>query len=185
MTGYAPSIAQTANQEALPGAGVLVITGYAPTVTQVSASPNLIPGAGSLTITGYAPSIVQSSPQASGGFEMVSMEPTWKRALRVRAETAEKAQRVELARKERKRAELLEKLAAKEATSGKPDEQIETRITSLLAEWVELSPVLDLTPVKQVPPADAYRAFMDRVAEQIRRLDDEDEESAVEMLLLM
>jgi len=116
-----------------------------------------------------------------GGFEMVDLEPTWKRALRLRAE----AKQIGLDRKKRKRAEMLEKLAAKEVLSTKPDAQIETRITSLLAEWVDLAPKLNLTPVAQVPAADAYQAFMARVAEQMRRLEDEDDEHAAEMLLLM
>lgn len=115
------------------------------------------------------------------GFEMVSLEPTWKRALRLRAD----AKQIGLDRKKRKRAEMIEKLAAKEALSTKPDEQIERRIDSLLAEWVELAPKLDLTPVAQVPPADAYRAFMARVAEHVWRLEMEDDEHAAEMLLLM
>lgn len=122
---------------------------------------------------------------AGAGFEMVSLEPSWRRALRLRAEKTERVQRVDLARKERKRAEFLEKLAAKETASGKTDEQIEMRITSLLGEWLDLAPTLDLTPIEQVAPADAYRAFMARVAEQIRRQEFDNDETAAEMLLLM
>ena len=123
----------------------------------------------------------QTAAPAGHGFEMVSMEPTWKRALRLRHE----AKQVDLSRKKRKRAELIEKLAAKEVMSVKPDAQIETRIKSLLAEWVDLAPKLELKPVAQVPAEDAYQAFMARVAEHVRRLEDEDDEHAAEMLLLM
>lgn len=127
--------------------------------------------------------VEQPTPPGGGhGFEMVSMEPSWKRAIRLRAEAKQK---VELSRKQRKRAEHIEKLAARDIVSTKPDAQIETRIKSLLSEWVDLAPKLDLTPVAQVPPADAYAAFMDRVAEYVRRLEDEDDENAAEMLLLM
>lgn len=123
----------------------------------------------------------QTAAPAGHGFEMVSMEPTWKRAIRLRHE----AKQVDLSRKKRKRAELIEKLAAKEVMSVKPDAQIETRIKSLLAEWVDLAPKLELKPVAQVPAEDAYQAFMARVAEHVRRLEDEDDEHAAEMLLLM
>lgn len=185
ITGLAPVVAQSANQSVSPDVGALSIAGYAPTVTQVLASPNLMLGATALTITGYAPDVTQADPSAvisSGhGFEMVSMEPSWKRALRLRAESKQK---VELGRKQRKRAEFIEKLAAKEALSTKSDTQIERRIESLLSEWVDLAPKLELKPVAELPHADAYRAFMARVAEHIRRLE-EDDETAAEMLLLM
>lgn len=128
---------------------------------------------------------ISASTTASGrvgGFEMVSMEPTWKRAIRQRAERTAK---VELGRKQRKRAEMIEKLAAKEALSAKPDQHIESRISSLLSEWVALAPKLDLMPVEEVPPDDAYQAFMARVAQHMRRIEDEDDEHAAEMLLLM
>ena len=48
-----------------PGVGSIVITGYAPTVTQVNASPNLVPGSGTITITGYAPTVAQSVNQSA------------------------------------------------------------------------------------------------------------------------
>jgi hypothetical protein len=56
----APSLAQTANQAVAPGVGSVVLTGYAPTVAQASASTSIDVGAGVLTITGYAPDVVQS-----------------------------------------------------------------------------------------------------------------------------
>lgn len=57
ITGYAPSIAQTANQAVAPDVGNIVITGYAPTISQPRA---VNPGVGSLTITGYAPTVTQN-----------------------------------------------------------------------------------------------------------------------------
>lgn len=57
ITGYAPSIAQTANQAVAPDVGNIVITGYAPTISQPQA---VNPGVGSLVITGYAPTVTQN-----------------------------------------------------------------------------------------------------------------------------
>jgi len=57
ITGYAPSIAQTANQAVAPDVGNIIITGYAPTISQPQA---VNPGVGSLTITGYAPTVTQN-----------------------------------------------------------------------------------------------------------------------------
>ena len=125
----------------------------------------------------------EPEPGAQGhGFEMVSMEPTWKRALRLRAE---KSAKLDLDRKKRKRAELIERLAAKEALSDRSEPQIQARIKSLLGEWVDLAPKLDTTPVAELPQGEAYRAFMDRVARHIQRIEDEDDEHAAEMLLLL
>ena len=56
ITGYAPTVAQAANQSVLPGVGSLTITGYAPAVAQ-TANQSVLPGVGSLTITGYAPTV--------------------------------------------------------------------------------------------------------------------------------
>jgi hypothetical protein len=61
FTGYAPSIAQSANQSAAPGAGSLGVTGYAPTITQPQA---VAANVGSLAITGYAPTVTQAINQA-------------------------------------------------------------------------------------------------------------------------
>jgi hypothetical protein len=84
LTGYAPTVAQSANRSAAPGAGALAFTGYAPTVTRTvttsvqplagtltftgfaptvarTANANVTPGAGSLTLTGYAPAVVRSA----------------------------------------------------------------------------------------------------------------------------
>lgn len=169
----AVAYANTSDSGAASGvAGAVAGTvNYTNNADQVAAA-----GSGGLAVAG-----------GGAGFEMVSLEPSWKRALRMRAEKTEKAQRVELTRKQRKRAEFIEKLAAKEAASAKPEAQIDARLSSLLAEWIALAPMIDLTPVAQVSYADAYRAFMDRVAGQAQRLkqEDEDDENAAEMLLLM
>lgn len=60
LTGYAPSIAQSANQAVSPSVGSLTITGYAPSVVQAGGSISVTPDTGFLTITGYAPDVVQS-----------------------------------------------------------------------------------------------------------------------------
>jgi hypothetical protein len=56
FTGYAPVILQP--QSLTSGTGALVLTGYAPAVTQL-AGIAVNPGAGALTLTGYAPAIAQ------------------------------------------------------------------------------------------------------------------------------
>lgn len=58
VTGFAPTVAQTANQSVSPSVGTLSITGFAPTVTQ-SSSSSITPSTGNLTITGFAPTITQ------------------------------------------------------------------------------------------------------------------------------
>ena len=67
LTGYAPTIGQTANQSITPNIGPLLITGYAPSVVQAQGSPNITPDAGTLTIVGYAPTIEQTSPATKIG----------------------------------------------------------------------------------------------------------------------
>lgn len=61
LTGYAPTLAQTANQAIAPGAGSTSITGYAPTIAQPIA---VAPAAGALALTGYAPTLAQTANQA-------------------------------------------------------------------------------------------------------------------------
>jgi hypothetical protein len=68
IAGYAPAIAQTANQAISPANGAITVAGYAPTVEQASPSPTIEPGTGSMTIVGYAPTVSQTGQQASGGF---------------------------------------------------------------------------------------------------------------------
>jgi len=59
VAGYAPSIAQTANQGVSPAPAALVVTGYAPTVTQTSSSA-ISPAPAALVVQGYAPIISQT-----------------------------------------------------------------------------------------------------------------------------
>jgi hypothetical protein len=59
IAGYAPTLAQTANQSLVPGATALALTGYAPALTQTGAQ-SLSPGAAALSITGFVPSVSQS-----------------------------------------------------------------------------------------------------------------------------
>jgi hypothetical protein len=82
FTGYAPSIAQSANQSAAPGAGSLGITGYAPTVAQ-SINGSVAPGAGSVAITGYAPTITQPQAVAPnvGSLTITGYAPTVTQAI--------------------------------------------------------------------------------------------------------
>lgn len=65
LTGYAPTLAQTANQAIAPGVGSIAITGYAPTVVQHNGMA-LVPGVGTIAITGYAPTIAQPIAVAPG-----------------------------------------------------------------------------------------------------------------------
>lgn len=60
LTGYAPSVTQSANQSLTPGAGSVAITGYAPTISQPQAITAV---AGTVTITGYAPTVTQAAGQ--------------------------------------------------------------------------------------------------------------------------
>ena len=59
VTGYAPSIAQTANQAVSPAPAGLVVTGFAPTVTQTSGNA-ISPAPAALVVQGYAPLIEQT-----------------------------------------------------------------------------------------------------------------------------
>ena len=59
VTGYAPSIAQTANQDVSPAPAALTVTGYAPTVTQSSAN-SISPTPAALVVEGFAPTISQT-----------------------------------------------------------------------------------------------------------------------------
>ncbi len=59
VAGYAPSIAQTANQAVSPTPAGLIVTGYAPTVTQTSGNA-ISPTPAALVIQGYAPTITQT-----------------------------------------------------------------------------------------------------------------------------
>jgi hypothetical protein len=63
LTGYAPTLAQTANQALTPGVGSIGVTGYAPTITQ-GVTTDIAPGVGTLALTGYAPTLAQTANQA-------------------------------------------------------------------------------------------------------------------------
>jgi len=59
LTGYAPTVSQTANVTLTPGVVALTLTGYAPTVTQTTGL-NLVPNPASLVLTGYSPTVTQT-----------------------------------------------------------------------------------------------------------------------------
>lgn len=147
----------------------------------------LLPSSGALAWTEQDDAVEisgRSAAQSSmgAGFEMVSIEPAWRKALRIRAEAKERLQVKQASRKAKKRAELIEKLAAKEALSDKPAVAIESRLESLMAEWVELKPSIAI----DVPGLDGnYAAFLAQVAAQIERIQQQDDEEAVIALLLM
>lgn len=63
LAGYAPTVARTANQAVAPSVGALTLTGYAPSVTQ-GAGLTLTPGVAALALAGYAPSVTQSANQS-------------------------------------------------------------------------------------------------------------------------
>lgn len=77
ITGYAPSVTRTLNQNITAGSGSLTITGYPPTVTQGSGTDRF-PATGTLTITGYAPSITQpqSASPLRGTLTITGYAPT-------------------------------------------------------------------------------------------------------------
>jgi hypothetical protein len=60
VTGYAPVITQGASQTISPTTASLTVTGFAPTVT-VGAGQTISPGVGALTVTGYAPQVIQTA----------------------------------------------------------------------------------------------------------------------------
>lgn len=59
VTGYAPSVAQTANQAVSPAPAGLIVTGFAPMVTQTSGNA-ISPTPAALVVQGYAPLIEQT-----------------------------------------------------------------------------------------------------------------------------
>jgi hypothetical protein len=61
ITGFAPTVAQTANQALTPSAGTLTLTGFAPTVAQPQA---VTPDVGALTLTGFTPALDQTANQS-------------------------------------------------------------------------------------------------------------------------
>lgn len=63
ITGFAPALAQTANQALAPTQGTLTFTGFAPTVSQ-GAAQSVAPDFGSLALTGLAPTLAQTANQS-------------------------------------------------------------------------------------------------------------------------
>lgn len=60
LTGYAPTVSRTTTggQSVAPGVGSITLTGYAPAVSQ-TVNRNANPGSGSIATTGYAPTVSQ------------------------------------------------------------------------------------------------------------------------------
>jgi hypothetical protein len=56
ITGAAPTVSQSVNQQVNPGAGSLAFTGYAPVIQQPQ---SITAGTGALVLTGYAPAVTQ------------------------------------------------------------------------------------------------------------------------------
>lgn len=70
LAGYAPTLAQSANVALSPAAGALSLAGFAPSVTQASASTSLTPGAATVTLTGFAPTVSNGQQNGFPGFEV-------------------------------------------------------------------------------------------------------------------
>lgn len=79
LSGFAPTVARTANQAVAPGVGSLTLTGFAPTVSQ-SVGLNLTPGVAALALTGYAPSVARTANQSltpgAGSLTLTGYAPT-------------------------------------------------------------------------------------------------------------
>lgn len=79
ITGYAPTVAQSAHQSVAPGTGGIAITGYAPSITQ-SVAGSINPATGAITVTGYAPTVTRTANQAlspaAGAITITGYAPT-------------------------------------------------------------------------------------------------------------
>lgn len=75
LTGFAPTVAVSNNQQVAANVGALTLTGFAPTVATPVA---VLSGAGSLTLTGFAPSVVVNSVvnPGAGQFTLTGFAPT-------------------------------------------------------------------------------------------------------------
>lgn len=117
-----------------------------------------------------------------GGFEMVGGVPTVSRKpllQRILDERAE-AKAVTLPNKEKRRkARLIETIAAKVAMAD--ESGAETRFRALLDQWKALKPE---QAGEQLRADDALHVFRALVAAQVQRLQDEDDEEAVALLML-
>lgn len=188
VTGYAPSIAQTANQAFSPGPAPLIVTGYAPTISQTSAQA-ISPAPAALVVRGFAPTITQTgalpapdtSPAPSGGGAGSV------RDVRAFAEQLDRASKPTKAQKKQRRqaieAAVLELL---------PDEPAAERAAPVIAQIVarELplatwAPVYGPRPVALPPPvvAEVHARVAEWLAEQ-QRLAELEDEFEVELLLM-
>lgn len=175
ITGYAPTLAQTANQSISPATGTLTITGYAPVVTQAATSPNLTPDVGQITITGYAPLVTQSGQQASGGFFEV---PQVKRRRSIKEE------RELLGIIPREVKQVIQAVARASVVADKTDDQAARQLAARL-EQQDIEAKARYTEFMQkerdrILSRDIERAL--RIKKRQAELDD-DEESAVMLLM--
>lgn len=122
LTGYIPSVGQSAHQTLTPAAGSLAITGYAPAISQPQA---ITLGAGALVITGYAPSVVQSDTQASGGYFEVPRVPR-------RRSVKEERERLGIIPREVK--QIMQAVARASVVADKTDAQAEQQLAARLAQ---------------------------------------------------
>jgi hypothetical protein len=63
LTGFAPAVSVSNNQNVAAGVGALALAGFSPTVS-VSNNQNVLAGVGAVTATGFAPTV--STPQSVG-----------------------------------------------------------------------------------------------------------------------
>lgn len=79
LTGYAPTLDQTANVNLSPSPATFSLTGYAPVIDQ-TANVNLSPAPAAFSLTGYAPAIDQSNgivlSPAPASFALTGYAPT-------------------------------------------------------------------------------------------------------------
>lgn len=190
VTGYAPSIAQTANQAVSPAPASLIVTGYAPAISQTSAQA-ISPAPAALVVRGFAPTITQTgtqpapdtTPAPSGGGGGAGSV----REVRAFADELDRVRKPTKAQKKQRRqaieAAVLELL---------PDEPAAERAAPVIAQIVarELplatwAPVYGPRPVALPPPvvAEVHARVAEWLAEQ-QRLAELEDEFEVELLLM-
>jgi hypothetical protein len=177
FSGYAPVIAQTANQTINPSQGVVAFTGYAPSIAQDSPSPNLQPASGSLTITGYAPVIGQTGGQSSGGFMEVPQ-------VRRRKTVKEDRERLGIIPREVK--QVIKAVARATVVAEKTDTQAET----ILARRLEQQDIEAKAKYAEFMRQERDKLRTQAIARAIqiqrrqKQLADEEDDREVEMLLM-
>ena len=177
ITGFAPAIAQTASQSIAPAHGAIAITGFAPTVTQEAPSPNLSPGPGTLTIVGYAPTVSQTGQQASGGFFEIPQ---------VRRHRSVKEERERLGIIPREVKQVIKAIARASVVAEKTDTQAE----SILARRLEQQDIEAKAKYAEFMRQERERLRTQAIARalQIKRrqkqLADEEDDREAEMLLM-